>query len=99
VVTYDAGNLPAVVAGLGQVVATGDVQGLARALRGAIAAARGTEHGRIPTTDGNLEPSEWLDAVARLLERHSRERYDSSFLETLAEIGVDLRKGKLPVAA
>lgn len=94
VVASDAGNLPSIVGGLGQIVETGDVQGLARALRRAIAAARaagtGPERARVPTADGDLKLADWVAAVAQHVERHSRERYDRSFLAILRGIGIDL---------
>ena len=36
---------------------------------------------------------EWLEAVGRHVERHSRERYDAAFLQVLRGIGVDLETG------
>lgn len=94
VVAYDAGNLPAIVAGLGQLVETGDVRGLARAVQRAIAAVRaaGNRSGLdgIPVTDGHLDPTEWHKAVAAHLERHSHERYVRAFLAILDGVGIDL---------
>ncbi len=102
VVTYDAGNLPSVVGGLGQVVDTGDVQGLAQALRRAVAAARAS-HGReprnVPTTDGDLELTKWLDGVREHLAKHSLELYQRSFRELLRGIGVDLPSDDLALHA
>jgi glycosyltransferase involved in cell wall biosynthesis len=93
VVTSDAGNLPAIVGGLGQVVGTGDVQGLARALRQAVAASRassGSKPFRIPTTNGDLEPTEWFDRVGDHLAKHSLQEYQRSFRAILCDLGVDL---------
>jgi glycosyltransferase involved in cell wall biosynthesis len=88
VVTSDAGNLPVIVGGLGQVVGTGDVEGLARALRRAIAAARAPR--LVPTANGDLELAEWLDRVGEHLALHSWEEYQRSFRAILRGIGVEL---------
>jgi glycosyltransferase involved in cell wall biosynthesis len=95
VIAYDAGNLPTIVAGLGQLVETGDVRGLARAMRRAILAVRearngGKSHG-IPVTHGDVDPTEWAAAVAEHVERHSHEGYVREFLAILDSLGVDLR--------
>ena len=82
VVASDAGNLPSIVAGLGQLVEAGNVPALAQALRRSIDAVRavgaGREAARVPTAAGEMSLDEWLEAVARHVERHSRERYDEA---------------------
>jgi glycosyltransferase involved in cell wall biosynthesis len=93
VVASDAGNLPSIVAGLGQIVPTGDTRALASALRGAIAATRASEDddaAAIPVATGALPPDAWRDAVAGHVARHSRAAYDRSFLEVLQQVGVEL---------
>jgi glycosyltransferase involved in cell wall biosynthesis len=102
VVTSDAGNLPAIGGGLGQVVATGDVQALAQALRRAIAATRashGDEPRLVPAANGDLELTEWLDRVGEHLAMHSWAEYQRSFRAILHGIGVELPADGLGRAA
>jgi glycosyltransferase involved in cell wall biosynthesis len=94
VVASDAGNLPEIVCGLGQHVEAGNVPALAKALRRAIEGARavradqGAE--RVPTAGGELALDEWIEAVERHVERHSRERYVQEFLRILRGVGDEL---------
>jgi glycosyltransferase involved in cell wall biosynthesis len=91
VVAYDAGNLPAITGGLGQIVGTGDVAGLAGALRKAMDATRSVrERGsaRVPTVKGYLEQSRWSEAVLDHLKLHSRERYERLLLDIFDGMGI-----------
>ena len=94
VVAYDAGNLPSIVADRGQLVETGDVRGLAAALRRAMAAVRGTlnssERPAIPVTNGEVDPAAWHEAVSELVDRHSPEHYERAFLAILDVLGVSV---------
>jgi glycosyltransferase involved in cell wall biosynthesis len=103
VVASDAGNLPSIVAGLGQVVETGNVPALAQALRRSIDAVRavgtGRDAARIPTVAGELSLDEWQEAVARHVDRHSRERYHRAFLQVLQGVGAELEEAPAPACA
>jgi glycosyltransferase involved in cell wall biosynthesis len=102
VVASDAGNLPSIVAGLGQITATGDAAALAAALRAAIAATRASTRRSdttIPTVGGRLLRSAWQDAVTQHLAAHSLASYERAFLDLLGLVGVDLgRNGVLEPA-
>ena len=95
VVASDAGNLPAIVAGLGQ---TRRGRGTSRHSRRPcvgrsarrVHSVQANEAARVPTAAGEMPLDEWLEAVARHVERHSRERYDHAFLRILQGIGVEL---------
>jgi glycosyltransferase involved in cell wall biosynthesis len=80
VVAYDAGNLPHVVGGGGQVVATGDVAGLAAAMQRVVESAGS---GEVPVTGGWLTTAEWRDLVGAHLADYTAERYEQAFLDEL----------------
>jgi glycosyltransferase involved in cell wall biosynthesis len=96
VVAYDSGNLPTIVAGLGQVVPTGDVPSLGRALQRAIAGVRslaaGPASSLIPTSTDELNVAEWRAAVKRHVEGHSHEVYSREFAGIISKLGIDLRR-------
>jgi glycosyltransferase involved in cell wall biosynthesis len=96
VVAYDSGNLTTIVAGLGQIVPTGDVPGLAWALQRAIAGVRslagGPTSSLIPTSNDELNLAEWRAAVKRHVERHSHELYSRDFAGIINKLGIDLRR-------
>jgi glycosyltransferase involved in cell wall biosynthesis len=82
VVAYDAGNLPHVVDGAGQVVPTGDVAALAAAMERVIASAGS---GQVPVTGGAVTESEWRRRVAAHLDDYTAERYEQAFLDVLRD--------------
>jgi glycosyltransferase involved in cell wall biosynthesis len=94
IVGSDAGNLPELVGDVGQVVPTGDVAQLSRAMKRAIEAVRGVADGsrdvEIPVTRDVIEFSEWRERVATHLERHSRRQYEETLLTILGEVGTEL---------
>jgi glycosyltransferase involved in cell wall biosynthesis len=103
VVAYDAANLPAIVGSIGQLVQTGDVEGLARAIGRAIAAVHESRDplklARVPTREGDLALADWSRAVSIHLERHSRESYRESFLGILQKLGFSLAFRHVAVTA
>ncbi len=102
VVAYDAANLPYIVGGLGQMVRTGDVRGLASSVMRAVASVRASsdsEHCRVPTANGDLALADWLIAVEAHLDRHSRERFNQTFLDLLEQIGVNFDAGHVAARA
>jgi glycosyltransferase involved in cell wall biosynthesis len=89
VTTYDAGNLPNVVGGLGMIVPTGDIEGLAAALAEQIGAFRSVDRtGRpreVPTGAGPRPVADWEKAVAAHLTAYSAEAYEAGFRKVLAD--------------
>ena len=90
VVAYDAGNLPNIVGGLGQLVTTGDRHALAGAVRAVVAAIRtGRAVGApmtIPTSTGGIEEGRWRAAVASHAAGYSAPAYEREFLRLFAEL-------------
>lgn len=93
VVAYDSTNLPFALAGLGTLVPTGDVTGLAAALAAVVERTRDCWVGggatRVATVDGEMEETDWRERVARHLEQHSRTRYEHGFAALLRRAGGD----------
>jgi len=94
VIASSAGNLPAIVGGLGALVEAGDVTALADAIEafvGAVGAARTTGAPALLETDeGPLPEDEWRERVARHLEGHSLAQYRRGVLDLLARFLPDL---------
>ena len=88
IVAYDAGNLPYITAGLGRLVATGDVDALAGAIAEFVATEVRGRSGRGPrvvATDGGLlAEEEWRRAVSAHVARYSMAEYRRGFLDMLA---------------
>ena len=88
VITYDAGNLPAIAGGLGSLVATGDIATLAGAIEAFVAAIHAARtagrHAMLPTTKGPTPEPEWRETVAAHVEHHSRANYRHGVLDLLA---------------
>jgi glycosyltransferase involved in cell wall biosynthesis len=88
VIAYDAGNLPAMVDGHGQVVPTGDVEALAGAMAIAVAevtAARSRGPDLVTTASGQLDGSAWRHRVGEHVGRFSRDAFEQRLLTLLAE--------------
>lgn len=103
VVAYDGSNLPHVVGGLGQLVSTGDVEGLADAVERFV--DRAEESARrgapivTPTVIGDLDESAWLARVAEHLSAYSAAHFEASFLQLLLELGEASGNGLDPALA
>jgi len=100
VVGYDAGNLPNVVAGLGQLVPTGDVAALGDAVgrfidRARAAGRRGTPIS-VPTAGGDVDETAWLAAVRAHLADYTAAHFERTFLELFAQLAQDSPKGLSP---
>jgi glycosyltransferase involved in cell wall biosynthesis len=105
VIGYDAGNLPSVTDGLGQLVPTGDV----RALRAAVAAfvdavaaggdAADGSGASVPCAVGPLTFGDWAAHVADHLAGYSEAAYELGFLDLLERLATDSPAGwPVPVA-
>ena len=100
VVAYDAGNLPNVVGGLGQLVATGDVAALGDAVGRFLDRAR--DAGRrgdaisVPTVHGDLDEAGWLGAVRAHLAEYTSAHYEETFLDLLTELAEHSPRGLSP---
>jgi glycosyltransferase involved in cell wall biosynthesis len=97
VVGYDAGNLPNVIGGLGQLVPTGDVTALGDAVGRFIDRAR--DAGRrgspisVPTVDGDLDEAAWLGAARTHLADYTGAHYEATFLDLFRRLAQDSPKG------
>jgi glycosyltransferase involved in cell wall biosynthesis len=100
VVGYDAGNLPNVVGGLGQLVPTGDVAALGDAVGRFLDRAR--DAGRrgaalsVPTARGDLDEAAWLQAVRAHLVEYTSAHYEETFLDLFTGLAQDSPKGLAP---
>jgi glycosyltransferase involved in cell wall biosynthesis len=87
VIGYEATNLPNITAGLGTLIAPGDVAGLADAMAGFITelnrARRTGEPPRLPLGRGAMTGDQWSRAVALHLQDYSSEAYRRGFTELL----------------
>jgi glycosyltransferase involved in cell wall biosynthesis len=87
VIGYEATNLPNITAGLGTLVAPGDVAGLADAMAGFITelarARRAGRPPRLPLGPGAMAGDEWQRAVALHLQDYSSEAFRRGFTELL----------------
>jgi glycosyltransferase involved in cell wall biosynthesis len=87
VVAYDSSNLPFVLGGLGTLVPTGSVEGLADALAQLLQRFRATRTEgaplRVPTQRGELEEAEWRREVRVHLDQHSEAMFESKFADLL----------------
>ncbi len=90
VVAYDAGNLPNIVGGLGQVVTTGDVHALTNAASAVVGAlGRSRSEGTpliVPTSSGGLAEAQWRAAVSAHTAAYSAPAYEREFLRLFAEL-------------
>lgn len=89
VIAYDAGNLPTIVGGLGQLVATGEVAALGAAverLGAALEVARAGGRLVVPTQGGDLSEERWLDEVRRHTARYSAAAFERGFLALLGDL-------------
>jgi glycosyltransferase involved in cell wall biosynthesis len=87
VVTTDAGNLPAIVGGLGWMVPGGDVDALRRTLVEVVtrlSAAGGGGDMTFPSPDGEVPREAWAAAVERHLARYREPAHQRGFLSGLA---------------
>lgn len=100
VVAYDAGNLPNVLGGLGQMVRTGEVGALGDAVGNFIdrarAAGRSGNPIAVPTAGGDLEEAAWLTAVRRHLADYTSAHYEAVFLDLFSQLARDSAKGFSP---
>jgi glycosyltransferase involved in cell wall biosynthesis len=88
VTAYDAGNLPNVVGGLGLLVETGSVSGLAAALASqidALDAVRAGGEATVPTTEGRLAAATWRRRVQDHLADYSSTAYERALRRLLAD--------------
>jgi glycosyltransferase involved in cell wall biosynthesis len=100
VVAYDAGNLPNVLGGLGQLVGTGQVGALGDAVANFIdrarAAGRSGNPISVPTVGGDLDEAAWLAAVREHLADYTSAHYEAVFLDLFAQLARDSAKGLSP---
>jgi glycosyltransferase involved in cell wall biosynthesis len=99
VIAYDAGNLPYIVAGLGAVVPTGDLDALGAAVlrfADAIEASRSGEELRLPAERGPMSEREWADAVRSHLSDYSPANFERRFLALLTELAAVSPAGRIP---
>lgn len=99
VIASDAGNIPNVLAGLGQIVPAGDVNALANAIAvwvGRVLAHRSSGNGLLhPTAGGDMPDGEWRSRVRRQAEQYSFAAYRQGFLRLLHH-AASLRPGEPP---
>jgi glycosyltransferase involved in cell wall biosynthesis len=89
VIAYDAGNLPNIVAGLGLVVPTGDVDALEAAVLRLADALDGSRSGGalvLPTMRGKLSGDDWSSAVRSHLLGYSAANFERRFLALLGDL-------------
>ena len=101
VVASDAGNLPSIVASLGQIVPTGERAALATALREAIAASRTPADDldtTIPTVAGLVSRSAWQRAVAGSTSRRTAWRATSRLFSSSLGLSASMSGRTAPSA-
>jgi glycosyltransferase involved in cell wall biosynthesis len=89
VIAYDAGNLPNIVAGLGLLVETGNVDALEAAVlrfADALEAARSGATLRLPTTHAEMTLDEWAEAVRSHLRGYSAANFERQFLGLMRDL-------------
>jgi glycosyltransferase involved in cell wall biosynthesis len=100
VVAYDAGNLPNVLGGLGQLVGTGEVGALGDAVAIFIDRARAAGGSgdpiSVPTSGGDQDEGTWLAAVREHLADYTSAHYETVFLDLFAQLARDSAKGYSP---
>ena len=96
VATYDAGNLPYIVNGLGRIVQTGDARALGDAIFDLAEALADTsvapEERRLPLDCGRLSAHELRERSAEYLQRFSVEAYQEGVRDLFARLGVGERR-------
>jgi glycosyltransferase involved in cell wall biosynthesis len=103
VIAYDSTNLPYVTGGLGTLVPTGDVDGLARAIEDYVrrvsdARERGREVILAPAA-GELTEAEWRAAVSGRGAQYSREAFDRELVRLVGWAGERRRRqDRMPYA-
>lgn len=85
VIAYDNSNLPETLDGLGRLVPTGDVDGLAAAVQELVDALLAHEPAPVQVERGSLTRAEWVEAARALVESRSFETYAEKFLARVAQ--------------
>jgi hypothetical protein len=89
VIAYDSSNIPFISGGLAELIPTGDIAGLASAMRRAIDAHRAARSGRAPllitTDDGAVPEEEWRPAALELTRTLTRS-HDEGFVAMVEEL-------------
>jgi glycosyltransferase involved in cell wall biosynthesis len=90
VISYDGTNLPNVMGGLGSLVPTGDVEGLAGAMGDVVeriwtARANGVEP-VLPTASGPMDRSTWCARVGVHLQAYSEAHFEETFLDAVGRV-------------
>jgi glycosyltransferase involved in cell wall biosynthesis len=98
VVSYDAGNLPTIVGGLGTVVPTGDVAALEAAIR-RFAGQLGRVGDGPPVLPADARPmpmSEWAEAVRWHLRDYSSANFERRFLGLFDQLSALCARAPFP---